>query len=354
MFEDRIECQPCIPASEQDRKVDPASATMLDACSRFTAEDLQWLNDTNLWDGLKKQAASVMPQHGRELCVVDASTLALPAALPVVARSLPQDMRPPATFVGSCREPTAAKAFLAANGFTKQVHLHQRSTTSSFVELLEEPTLAGEACEYILIVADAVQRSGELRQDVLAQVAAAHRHCEALGRSLTVLPGNLILSLTLLESLPLARSSRVQWTPNDDLCVDVRSLNVLAPSTFEALSEAKLSAKRLTCEHEVRLLLSSSSFLTQLPSLEVGQKHRLGPVLTEGTLHGVLCEWSWSGNRGDELRNFDKAGVVWPEALPSRVEKGDYVLVEIRLLAARGMLVTPLEVQRAGSALPSG
>lgn len=279
----------------------------------------------------------------------------LPAALGVVAQSLPKEIRPKA-YASSCLDPTSSRAFLAANGIRDNITFCQRSSAHNLADLLGESG-AKQDGDVILVFADAVQRSGELRPDVLSQVVAAHRHCTVTGGKLWVLPHFLSLSLTLVESMPLSRSSHVHHPSVDGVHVDVRSLNALSPTTFEAFSEKRLSPKRLTCEQEVlRLPLSSPSCPTQLASLEAGRKCRLGPVIADGSVHGVLCNWSWSHPQtqqtleaGDDFPDVGKAGAVWPETLPRRVAKGDYVVVEIRTFAAHGILVTPLQLLPAAS-----
>ena len=209
----------------------------------------------------------------------------------VVTRSLPEGIRPKA-YVSSCLAAAEAEAFLAVNGLRSKGRFCQCSSANNLVELLGNSALVG-AGDLILVISDAVRRSGELRPDVLAQVEAAHRHCTAAGKELSVLPNSLSLSLALVESMPLSRSSRVQQGSTDDWHVDVRSLNALSPTTFEAFSEARLDAKPLTCAHQIiRLQLSSPSFPSQMKDLAAGKKFRLGPVLVDGTIHGVLCNWS--------------------------------------------------------------
>ena len=348
MFEDRMECRVKSPESCH-------AAQESEGAEALSVEDFRWLNDRSVWDNLRKHSASVLPTKCREPHILDLSSMRLPAALGVVAQSLPKEIRPKA-YASSCLDPTSSRAFLAANGIRDNITFCQRSSAHNLADLLGESG-AKQDGDVILVFADAVQRSGELRPDVLSQVVAAHRHCTITGGKLWVLPHFLSLSLTLVESMPLSRSSHVHHPSVDGVHVDVRSLNALSPTTFEAFSEKRLSPKRLTCEQEVlRLPLSSPSCQTQLASLEAGRKCRLGPVIADGSVHGVLCNWSWSHPQtqqtleaGDDFPDVGKAGAVWPETLPRRVAKGDYVVVEIRTFAAHGILVTPLQLLPAAS-----
>lgn len=346
MFEDRIECRVKSPESCR-------AAHEPQGAEAVSVEDFRWLNDRSVWDNLRKHSASVLPSKCREPRILDLSSLRLPAALVVVAQGLPKEIRPKA-FASSCLDPASARAFLEANEISDNISFCQRSSAHNLACLESGAEQSGDG-DVILVFADAVQRSGELRPDILSEVVAAHRHCAVTGGKLWVLPHFLSLSLTLVESMPLSRSSRVQHPSVEGVNVDVRSLNALSPTTFEAFSEKRLSPKSLTSEQEVlRLPLSSPSCTTQSASLEAGKKYRLGPVLADGSVHGVLCNWSWSHPQqpleaGDDFPDIGKAGAVWPEALPGRVAKGDYVVVEIRTFAAHGILVTPLQLLPAAS-----
>mmetsp|Transcript_19801 Transcript_19801/g.46208 ORF Transcript_19801/g.46208 Transcript_19801/m.46208 type:complete len:838 (+) Transcript_19801:91-2604(+) len=313
----------------------------------LSSDDLQWLHDIDFWAGLKRQCAQIR-QTGP--CLLDASWLVLPAALAIVAESLSKDTSPTA-YVSSCKcRKTLAQAFLAGNGLHQQVEFIEGEDCPIKAADRAAPSAPHQA-GLVLIIADAVQRSGDLRPDLFKQVSEAHQHCVARGRTLSVLPYGLQMTLSLIESFPLARGSRVNWPLCDEVRVDVRSLNFLAPGTFEAMSEARLAARRLSQQKVLQLPLSCpSTFTAMLESLAVGQQHRLGPIRSDGILHGVLCEWSWSfpphvGCDDFELRDFGKAGFTWPEALPSKVSQGDFVVVDVRAVSARGLLVIPVQVQ---------
>eukprot|EP00927_Polykrikos_kofoidii_P025479 TRINITY_DN22871_c0_g1_i1.p1 TRINITY_DN22871_c0_g1~~TRINITY_DN22871_c0_g1_i1.p1 ORF type:complete len:336 (+),score=42.52 TRINITY_DN22871_c0_g1_i1:241-1248(+) len=254
----------------------------------------------------------------------------------------------------------------------------------------------GPSSEVILVCDDIVAHSGVLRAGVLEELAVAWHRCSPTGvqetsagkQRLRVVPEFLDVMLTLIESSELARRNRVMEKPCG---VDVGDVNKLGVPSFKEQDEANLKPIRLSrTVGVVRLPIGSPElprFLNklsttgadtveaeaspELPVMSLGVPNR-GILLcleatAPGRLHGVLTTFRRPRRavdqtgapltsdihravNGGERRKL--AGVLWPvnESLDSPwLQTGDRAVLNIRYSPSRGLVVTPIGVERRGS-----
>ncbi|CAJ1409077.1 unnamed protein product [Effrenium voratum] len=324
VVEDRIDVSEVREGTEKGAQ-DPSQEL------KVSSEEMQWLNDTLLWKSLEAHCRGGFDR------VLDGSKL-LPAGLVVASRTM--DGQP----LMACAARGSSIRWLEACGL--QAHGLDCAPSDVVHSALSLPACS-KASSLALLVPDVVQRSGEARPQTLAEIVAAHELCAAMGKTLTVLPRALRLTLTCIESPALASRSRV-LRPVDvggGRSIDVSGLNMLAPSTFDSISQAKLEQKQLAPPQAVLELALSSELVETLKGLN-GRRLRLGPVTCAGQLHGVLCEWSWLLPELEQRLSFEKAGAIWPQDVPGAVRVGDFVMVRLRADFAQGVRVVPLQIQR--------
>ncbi|CAE7417275.1 PNO [Symbiodinium natans] len=242
-----------------------------------------------------------------------------------------------------------------------RVHILQASPQQLVQAALPSPfppnsakALQSSPSASIIICEDIVGASGALRAEALEDLALVWRTCSGRkGRELRVMPEAITLKLSLIESCELERRTRVVERPGG---VDVSGVNALSVSDFLSLEEKLLKPRWLSKEVEALSLPLGPSLLTALAALSAREKG--APLLrmrlvaeNPGKVHGIVTRFTWPGATGQSW-DTRLAGVVWPcegGNRPPDLEAGDAVVVAVEYSSARGLIVSPVCLERANA-----
>ncbi|CAE7795397.1 PFOR, partial [Symbiodinium necroappetens] len=333
-------------------------------------EELMRLNDSGHWQAVKeamtRALSSLAPGSFVQLLdISDALPLSLLLAPELCAAASRWDA---VCCLRSRAEKQALLSLMAESSLdTDRVHILLASAQQLIQAALPSPfppngagaeaTLQSTPSASLIICEDIVGASGALRAEALEDLSLLWRTCSGRhGRELRVVPEAIVLKLSLIESDELERRTRVVERPGG---VDVSEVNALSVSDFLSLEESLLKPRCLCKEVEALSLPLGPSLLTALAALSARENG--APLLrlrltaeSSGKVHGIVTRFAWPGSAG---QSWDKrlAGVVWPcegRNRPPHLEVGDSVVVTVGYTPARGLVVTPVCLERGVPAAP--
>eukprot|EP00439_Symbiodinium_sp_Y106_P066034 s1787_g10.t1 len=327
-------------------------------------EELMRFNDTDHWQAVKeamaRALASLAPGSFVQLLdISDALPLSLLLAPELCAAASRWDA---VCCLRSRAEKQALLSLLASSSLdADRVHILLASAQQLIQAALPSPfppngagaeaKLQSTPSASLVICEDIVGASGALRAEALEDLALLWRTCSGRhGRELRVVPEAIVMKLSLIDSDELERRTRVVERPGG---VDVSEVNALSVSDFLSLEEALLKPRYLCKEVEALSLPLGPSLLTALAALSARENG--APLLrlrltaeSPGKVHGIVTRFAWPGSAG---HCWDKrlAGVLWPcegRNRPPHLEVGDCVVVTVGYTPARGLVVTPVCLER--------
>ncbi|OLQ00553.1 Pyruvate dehydrogenase [NADP(+)], mitochondrial [Symbiodinium microadriaticum] len=333
-------------------------------------EELMRLNDSGHWQAVKeamtRALSSLAPGSFVQLLdISDALPLSLLLAPELCAAASRWDA---VCCLRSRAEKQALLSLIAESSLdADRVHILLASAQQLIQAALPSPfppngagaeaTLQSTPSASLIICEDIVGASGALRAEALEDLSLLWRTCSGRhGRELRVVPEAIVLKLSLIESDELERRTRVVERPGG---VDVSEVNALSVSDFLSLEESLLKPRCLCKEVEALSLPLGPSLLTALAALSARENG--APLLrlrltaeSSGKVHGIVTRFAWPGSAG---QSWDKrlAGVVWPcegRNRPPHLEVGDSVVVTVGYTPARGLVVTPVCLERGVPAAP--